>query len=115
MLGQVDGDKFLVEVPPLVAKLTCQVLLDSIVCANEIARKALCCKNATLAQHYAVVVLHASRILPVRSSCIIPCLSWSALASLASSVVISVSMSERTTAMAVCSSIGGGTTPSFFS
>src|ERR1022692_163100 len=51
---------------------------------------------------------HSRRILPVRSSCIMPCLIWRAFASLASSAAISASMSKRTLPMAACSA-GGGT------
>src|SRR5438874_2493665 len=47
--------------------------------------------------------LHLSRILPVSSSCIMPCLSWCALASLDFSAAISASISDRMAAMAVCS------------
>ena len=46
---------------------------------------------------------HTRRILPVRSSCIMPCLRLRALASFASSAAISASMSERIVAMAFCS------------
>ena len=53
-------------------------------------------------------VAHTSRILPVSSSCIMPCLMWRALASFASSAAISASMSERMAAMAVCSSHSSG-------
>ena len=48
-------------------------------------------------------VAHINRILPVSSSCIMPCLIWRALASLASNAAISASMSLRIAAMAVCS------------
>lgn len=43
----------------------------------------------------------------VRSSCIVPCLSWRALVSLTSIAESSASMSERIAAMAVCSSGSG--------
>src|SRR5262249_15124823 len=49
-----------------------------------------------------------NRILPVRSSCIMPCLTWRALASFASSPAISASMSERIAARASCSAFVGG-------
>ena len=49
------------------------------------------------------MVAHINRILPVSSSCIMPCLMWRALASLVSNAAISVSMSLRMAAMAVCS------------
>src|SRR5437773_5234236 len=39
---------------------------------------------------------HINRILPVSRLCIMPCLIWRYLASLASSAAISASMSERT-------------------
>ena len=48
-------------------------------------------------------VAHTNRILPVSSSCIMPCLMLRALASFASSAAISASMSLRMAAMAVCS------------
>src|SRR5262249_62053601 len=50
---------------------------------------------------------HTRRVLPVNSSCIMPCLSWRALASFSSSAAISASMSLRMMAIVVCSSIGG--------
>src|SRR5438874_147835 len=51
---------------------------------------------------------HTSRVLPVSSSCIMPCLSARVLASRASRAASSASMSERTAAMAVCSAVVGG-------
>src|SRR5207249_12283637 len=51
---------------------------------------------------------HTRRILPVSSSCIMPCLSSRALASLASSAAIPASISERMAAMAACSSLALG-------
>src|SRR6266516_6247206 len=46
---------------------------------------------------------HTSRILPVSSSCIIPCLSARVLSRRPSRAAISASMSESTAAMATCS------------
>src|SRR2546422_10764234 len=51
---------------------------------------------------------HTRRILPVNSSCIMPCLSWRALASFSSSAATSASMSVRIVAMAVCSALVEG-------
>src|SRR5690606_25975000 len=48
-----------------------------------------------------------SRTRPVRSCCIMPCLIARVLSRRASSAAISASMSERTVAMADCSSFGG--------
>src|ERR1019366_9022160 len=53
-------------------------------------------------------VAHTRRILPVSSSCIMPCLMHRALARLASSAAISESMSDRIAAMACCSALVGG-------
>ena len=47
--------------------------------------------------------IHTSRILPVSSSCIIPCLICRALASFVSSMAISVSISDKVVAIASCS------------
>src|SRR5215510_2108641 len=49
---------------------------------------------------------HTRRILPVSSSCIMPCLSWRALASFSSSAATSASMSVSMVVMAVCSGKG---------
>ena len=51
-----------------------------------------------------------SRILPVSSSCIMPCLRARVLARLSSSAAISASMSESTAARADCSGSGGSAT-----
>ena len=53
-------------------------------------------------------IAHISRILPVNSSCIMPCLIWRALSSFFSSASIAASMSERAAAMATCSCFVGG-------
>jgi hypothetical protein len=47
------------------------------------------------------------RVLPVRSSCSMPCLRARVLSRRCSSAASSPSMSERTVAMAVCSGRGG--------
>ena len=49
-------------------------------------------------------LVHSSRILPVRSSCIMPVFNWRALVSLVSSKVICTSMSDRIVAVCICSS-----------
>ena len=49
-------------------------------------------------------VAHINRVRPVRSSCIMPCLSWRALVSLVSSAATSPSMSDSVAAMTTCSS-----------
>ena len=53
-------------------------------------------------------VVHINLILPVNSSCIMPCFSCRALVSFSSRTEISASMSERTAAMAFCSAIVAG-------
>src|SRR5947209_20495436 len=50
---------------------------------------------------------HTRRVLPVSSSCIMPCFSAWVLSRRASRAVISASMSKTTAAMATCSSIHG--------
>src|SRR5713101_7844139 len=50
---------------------------------------------------------HTNRVLPVKSSCIMPCLMALVLSRRASSPAISASMSERMAAMACCSSTDG--------
>ena len=55
---------------------------------------------------------HTSRILPVSSSCIIPCFSARVFSRRASSAASSASMSERTVAMAACSAGWDGATAS---
>ena len=51
--------------------------------------------------------IHARRMRPVSSSCIIPCLRARVLSRRASRAESSASISERTVAMAVCSTSGG--------
>jgi len=53
-------------------------------------------------------VAHMSRVLPVRSSRIMPCLIWRAFAHLASSAAISASISLRMLAIAVSSAFVDG-------
>lgn len=53
-------------------------------------------------------IFHSRRILPVKSSCIMPCLSRRVLSHRCSRAASSASMSERTSAMAVCSALEGG-------
>jgi hypothetical protein len=53
---------------------------------------------------------HTRRVLPVRSSCIMPCLRRRVFSRRCSRAAISASMSERTAAMAVCSSPDGNET-----
>src|ERR1039458_4076167 len=65
-------------------------------------------QNAVLGSAFGLADGHTRRILPVRRLCIMPCLIWRALASLASRAAISASISERTAAMAVCSSVSEG-------
>lgn len=48
---------------------------------------------------------YTNRILPVSNSCIIPCLRARVLSRRVSRTAISASMSERTSAMAVCSAL----------
>ena len=57
--------------------------------------------------------IHSKRILPVSSSCIMPCLIWRTLARRDSSAASSASMSLRTVATAICSPYSGTTTGTF--
>src|SRR5207247_6890720 len=99
----------LIKLAPFVRKLATQVLVNVEIGTDKGTRKALGGVRALPAEHDAVVAFHLSRIPPVSSSCIMPCLSWRAFPSLASIAAISASMSERMAAMAVCSeSVGVG-------
>src|SRR5215472_14135144 len=57
---------------------------------------------------------HTNRILPVNSSCIMPCFSSRAVTILASMASISASMSFKTSAIAPCSFGDGSFTSKFF-
>src|SRR5690554_138942 len=61
------------------------------------------------------LVTHTRRVLPVSSSCIMPCFSSAVLLRRCSRAWISVSMSESTAAMASCSSKRGTFTTTFAS
>jgi hypothetical protein len=67
--------------------------MDTKVCTYEVPGEALFRENAFFAQHDAVVVFHTRRVLPVKSSRIIPCLMARVLASRFSSATSSASMS----------------------
>src|SRR5690554_5914773 len=61
------------------------------------------------------LVIHTSRVLPVSSSCIMPCFSSAVLLRRCSRAWISVSISESTVAIAFCSSRRGTFTMTFAS
>ena len=95
--GQVSGEQLFLDVAVAVAVGP----VAEVAIAQLVAEQG---DDAVLRGAFGLAdVAHTRRILPVRSSCIMPCLSWRALASFASSAAISASMSERMAAMAVCS------------
>ena len=58
--GEIDGTNLLVELPGVIAKEPCQVLIDAEVSTDKTLLTTDICIHAASAQHHAVKVLHPS-------------------------------------------------------
>src|SRR5712671_5617716 len=100
---QKYGDELLVKRPPILHQFVGEVLRDAEVGADEVPGEALIGINALLSEHDAVITFHINLVLPVSSSCIMPCLRARVFSRRCSNTVNSASMSDSNSAMAVCS------------
>lgn len=108
VLRQEDRNHCGIELAPVIGQQRTEITLEVIVDSYESPCKASGCVNMLLTQNHTEIAFHTKRVLPVSSSCIMPCFRAAVLFRRCSSPTNSLSISISAEAIAICSLTVGG-------